>query len=80
MKTVDYFIIFIAGLDAYTGGIYSEYHLLPAVSNGSHRLIFTKTRIYFYFYTIIKINHIVSVTGWGFDNSTQTEYWIGMKI
>ena len=23
------------------------------------------------------INHIVSITGWGYDNVTQTEYWIG---
>ncbi len=33
--------------------------------------------IYKEFSLIPMINHIVSVTGWGFDNATQTEYWIG---
>jgi len=44
-----------AGLEAYTGGIYSEYIPEPA------------------------INHIISVVGWGVDNSTagnHTNYWM----
>jgi cathepsin X len=41
------------GLEAYTGGIYSEKKIFPM------------------------INHEVAVVGWGFDNATQTEYWIG---
>jgi len=32
--------------------------------------------IYKEFSLLPMINHIVSVTGWGFDNATQTEYWI----
>lgn len=32
--------------------------------------------IYTEYSALPQINHIVSVTGWGFDNATQTEYWI----
>ena len=39
--------------EAYSGGIYSEFVLLPIM------------------------NHEISVAGWGFDQETQTEYWIG---
>jgi len=41
------------GLEAYKGGIYSEYQWWPL------------------------INHEISVVGWGFDEPSQTEYWIG---
>lgn len=33
--------------------------------------------IYSEYHKEIEINHIVSIVGWGFDNETQTEYWIG---
>ncbi|CAF0905502.1 unnamed protein product [Brachionus calyciflorus] len=33
--------------------------------------------IYSEYYDNPEINHAISVTGWGFDNETQTEYWIG---
>jgi len=39
-------------LEAYTGGIFSEYDPSPA------------------------INHIISVTGWSFDEATGAPYWI----
>lgn len=29
------------------------------------------------FNAIALINHVISVVGWGFDNETKTEYWIG---
>ena len=64
------------GLDDYTGGIYQEYYEDPDVND-----IFKKlSRNIFTLKLIIngKINHIVSVTGWGYDNQTETEYWIGI--
>jgi len=39
--------------EKYTGGIYSEFKLMPM------------------------INHEISVVGWGKDNKTGEEYWIG---
>jgi len=39
--------------EAYTGGIYKEYHIFPS------------------------INHEIAVVGWGVDESSGDEYWIG---
>ena len=47
------------------------------ISNKSHQIFYSTGGIYSEKKFIYSLNHEIAVVGWGFDDKTMTEYWIG---
>jgi len=66
----------VSGIDNIKAEIYANGPIACGIM-ATHGLDQYNGGIYSEYHKSIDINHIISIVGWGFDNTTQTEYWIG---